>query len=74
MERSLDLVVSLLGVLKAGGDYLPLDPASAPGRLVFMLEDAGARVRLTDDASTHCCRRSRSPPFPGLDCLDVRAS
>jgi len=47
MERSIDLVVGMLGVLKAGGAYLPLDPAYPAERLGFMLGDAGARVLLT---------------------------
>ena len=42
VERSLEMMVGLLGILKAGGAYLPLDPAYPPERLAFMLEDAGA--------------------------------
>ena len=47
VERSLEMVVGLLGILKAGGAYLPLDPAYPGERLRFMLEDAGARLVLT---------------------------
>jgi len=47
LERSLNLIVGILGILKAGGAYLPLDPAYPPDRLSFMLKDAGARVLLT---------------------------
>jgi amino acid adenylation domain-containing protein/non-ribosomal peptide synthase protein (TIGR01720 family) len=47
VERSLDLVVGLLGILKAGGAYLPLDPTYPQDRLAFMLEDAHASVLLT---------------------------
>ena len=54
LERSLELVVALLGVLKAGGAYLPLDPAYPPERLDFMLRDAGASVLLTSEALRHC--------------------
>ncbi|WP_323747404.1 non-ribosomal peptide synthetase/MFS transporter [Catenulispora rubra] len=46
-ERSLELVVGLLGVLRAGGAYLPLDPEYPAHRLAFMTEDAGASVVLT---------------------------
>jgi amino acid adenylation domain-containing protein len=40
MERSLDLVTGLLGILKAGGSYVPLDPGYPQERLAFMLADA----------------------------------
>jgi amino acid adenylation domain-containing protein len=47
VERSPDMVVGLLGVLKAGGAYLPLDPDYPRERLAFMLEDAQVSVLLT---------------------------
>jgi len=47
MERSLDLVVGLLGILKAGGAYVPLDPSYPAERLAFMLTDTRAPVLLT---------------------------
>ena len=50
VERSLEMMVALLGILKAGGAYLPLDPAYPPERLAFMLEDAAAPVLLTQSA------------------------
>ena len=50
VERSLEMMVGLLGILKAGGAYLPLDPAYPPERLAFMLEDAAAPVLLTQSA------------------------
>ncbi len=40
VERSLDMIVGILGILKAGGAYVPLDPAYPPERLAWMLEDA----------------------------------
>jgi amino acid adenylation domain-containing protein len=46
MERSLEMVVSLLAILKAGAAYLPLDPSYPAERLQFMLEDAGATILL----------------------------
>lgn len=48
MERSPELIVSLLAVLKAGGLYVPLDPAYPMPRLTFILEDSSARVLLTE--------------------------
>ena len=50
-ERSLAMVVSILGVLKAGGCYLPLDPAYPQERLAFMLDDARAALLLTAESS-----------------------
>jgi pristinamycin I synthase 3 and 4 len=50
LTRSPEMVIGLLGVLKAGGAYLPLDPDYPPERLAFMLEDAGVAVLLTQAA------------------------
>ncbi len=60
LERSVDTVVAVLGVLKAGGAYLPLDPASPADRLSFMLADSGAAVLLS-----HSSLRSQMPDYPG---------
>ncbi|MDZ7358889.1 MAG: amino acid adenylation domain-containing protein, partial [candidate division KSB1 bacterium] len=49
MERSLEVMVALLGVLKAGGAYLPIDPSYPKERVAFMLEDANATVVLTQE-------------------------
>ena len=49
VERSLEMVVGLLGVLKAGGAYVPLDPSYPKERLAFMLEDAKVAVLLTQE-------------------------
>jgi len=50
LERSLDLIVALLGILKAGGAYVPLDPAYPADRLRFMVEDAQLSVLVTQAA------------------------
>jgi amino acid adenylation domain-containing protein len=47
LERGPQMVVAQLGVLKAGGAYMPMDPTYPPDRLSFMLEDAAAPVLLT---------------------------
>ena len=47
VERSLDMLVGMLGILKAGGAYLPIDPAYPEERMAHMLEDAGVRLVLT---------------------------
>ena len=47
MERSANWIVALLGILKAGGVYVPLDGSYPAGRLRFMVEDAEIRLLLT---------------------------
>ncbi len=70
VERSLDMVVGILGILKAGAAYLPLDPNYPAERLAFMLEDSGIAVLLTQSAVL-----PRLPVAAGSDiravCLDT---
>jgi amino acid adenylation domain-containing protein len=47
VDRSLEMLIGLLGILKAGGAYVPLDPTYPVDRLVYMLETADARVLVT---------------------------
>ncbi len=54
VERSVDLVVAILGILKAGGAYVPLDPAYPPARLSLIIEDAELSVIVADEASARC--------------------
>lgn len=49
-ERSLEMVIGILGVLKAGGAYLPIDPNYPQERIAFMIEDAKPKVMLTQSA------------------------
>ena len=53
MERSLAMLVGLLGILKAGGAYVPLDPSYPQERLEFMLEDAAIPVIVTQQQVKH---------------------
>src|SRR5256885_8533518 len=70
LERSLDLVVGLLGILKAGGAYVPLDPTYPPERLAFMMEDAAAPVLVTQQ---HLLTRL-APQGAHVVCLDSGAT
>jgi natural product biosynthesis luciferase-like monooxygenase protein len=65
LSRSIELVVAMLGTLKAGAAYLPLDPAFPADRLAYMLDDARAAVLLVD-ATT----RGRLPA-PGVPILEL---
>jgi amino acid adenylation domain-containing protein len=50
VERSLEMVVALVGILKAGGAYVPLDPAYPNDRIQYVLEDAHVKVLLTQES------------------------
>ncbi|MET0400360.1 MAG: amino acid adenylation domain-containing protein [Longimicrobiaceae bacterium] len=58
--RGMEMVAAILAVLKAGGAYLPVDPAYPRERIAHLLADSGARLLLTDAAA-----RDALPPFPG---------
>ncbi len=60
LERSASMVVGLLGILKAGAAYLPLDPAYPADRLAFILQDAKPAVLVT-----HRRVREGIPAYPG---------
>jgi len=47
IDRSLEMIIAVLGTLKAGGAYVPLDPNYPPGRLQYILEDARPRLLVT---------------------------
>ena len=69
LDRSVDLIVGLLGILKAGGAYLPLDPGLPKARLDMILEEAGARVLVTRSKLTEICRAQVNR----VVCLDTDA-
>lgn len=66
-ERSLDIVIGILGILKAGGAYIPLDPAYPQERISLMLEDTQAPLLLTQN---HLKNRLPQTNIP-IICLDT---
>jgi amino acid adenylation domain-containing protein len=69
VDRSILMLVGLLGIIKAGGAYLPLDPGFPSERLSFMLKDSGADVLLTQQ---HLLESSDIAFNPGQSiCLDA---
>ena len=66
MDRSLDMVVGILGILKAGGAYVPLDPEYPHERLAYVMQDVRAPVLLTQNS----LRDSMSKPGIAVVCVD----
>lgn len=67
VERSLDMIIGVLGILKAGGAYLPIDPIVPRDRITFMVHDAQASVILTQEHLVeHFCAETAT-----LLCLDA---
>ena len=63
VKRSIQMLVGLLGILKAGGYYVPLDPGYPHERLIFMLEDSGAAVLVTETDFDADFYRQEDPGF-----------
>ncbi|MCF4140766.1 amino acid adenylation domain-containing protein [Streptomyces sp. Tue 6430] len=71
MPRSVDLAVALLGVVKAGGAYLPVDPALPVERIGAVAGDSPVRALLTDAAAAEAL--SAGLGVPALVCDDLRS-
>nr|WP_236432391.1 non-ribosomal peptide synthetase [Pseudomonas syringae] len=69
-QRSLEMVVGLLGILKAGGAYVPLDPGYPPERLRYMLEDSAPVAVLVQEALQECLPAVNVPQVV-MDSVDL---
>ncbi|HLX20720.1 MAG TPA: amino acid adenylation domain-containing protein, partial [Gaiellaceae bacterium] len=63
LERSAEMLIALLGIMRAGGAYVPVDPAFPADRQQFMLDDAGVRVIVTQESLLSSVSTS------GADCV-----
>ena len=52
LERGLNMMIGILGILKSGAAYVPIDPEFPADRVKYMLEDTGAEILLSDEATT----------------------
>ncbi|QMW07901.1 non-ribosomal peptide synthase/polyketide synthase [Pseudomonas sp. 29A] len=73
VERSLDMVIGLLGILKAGGAYVPLDPELPAERLAYMVRDSGIKLLLTQSTVSGRLSSTTSLQVLALDAVDLRA-
>ncbi|HKS08031.1 MAG TPA: amino acid adenylation domain-containing protein [Pyrinomonadaceae bacterium] len=73
LDRSVEMIVALLGILKAGGAYVPLDPSYPQARLAFMLENVGARLILTQDSVREAMAIEQTENLDRLVSLDNAA-
>lgn len=51
VDRSLDMIIGMLGIIKAGGAYVPIDPGYPRQRIEYLIQDSGMQVLLTQEAS-----------------------
>lgn len=69
IERSPNLIATLLGVLKAGGAYLPIEPGTSAARVVELLRDSGAPVCLVHPGDDEAVVRATGTPLTVEACL-----
>ncbi|WP_172844448.1 non-ribosomal peptide synthetase [Tumebacillus algifaecis] len=73
LERSLEMVIALLAILKAGGTYVPIDPHDPIERKASILQDAGVELVITNEKWTHDLSDRLTNP-PRWICLDLDSS
>ncbi len=70
VDRSNEMVVGIMGILKSGGAYLPIDPGYPQERIHYILSDSGAEMLLTDDVKAR--DRFKTSPYNELDIITIQ--
>jgi len=73
-ERSPDMIIGILAILKAGGGYVPIDPEYPEDRIRYMLEDSGARIMLAQQHLTGKIPAMDASPLDAIIILDTETS
>jgi non-ribosomal peptide synthetase component F len=74
LERSLEMIIGIIGILKAGAAYVPLDPSYPRERLQYMLEDSAASVVVTSEANQHLLAGSGKRHMVVMDSGEMKIS
>ncbi|XOS94540.1 AMP-binding protein [Brevibacillus laterosporus] len=67
MDRSIEMIIGILGILKSGGAFVPIDPAYPAERISYMLENSGVQILLTQQ---HLMHKNPSP----IEIVDIQDS
>ena len=69
LDRSLEMIIGLLGILKAGGAYVPIDPNYPTERISYILQDSQVKLMITDDTTP-----ALASTLAGLETIDIHAA
>ncbi|PSL44996.1 amino acid adenylation domain-containing protein, partial [Chitinophaga niastensis] len=64
LQRSLDMIIAIMGIMKAGGAYVPIDPAYPAERIIYILEDCNASILVTNSEL-----KQKMPVWAGIEIL-----
>ncbi|HET9276550.1 MAG TPA: condensation domain-containing protein, partial [Flavitalea sp.] len=67
LDRSLEMIVAILGVLKAGAAYVPIDPGYPGERIAYMLDDINSTIAITSTASNPRLQFAKGPELISID-------
>ncbi|MFY0632152.1 MAG: AMP-binding protein, partial [Flavobacteriaceae bacterium] len=71
MDRSMDMIVGIFGILKSGGAYVPIDPSYPKDRISYILEDTSTSVLITNSSTIELLDVEDSLEVVTLDLLDL---